>query len=376
MRINPLQIFNNNKVDNKRYSYATDTISASRIKGSLQTDTLQFGARIDERFPKTFLKNLLKYKLPDPVTGETMYSLEVLNGSARRSLRIFEANKEEMTPINREVFEQISACAQKYPKKNLQQLLETMRPEARKSLEKIQRRIIEELRRFSYKIPQHKQQEFSDLLDETIKLIHSHELSKNKKFKRKVIIAKVDDFALGLKNDKDRVEIMNIIRTLPTSSNNVNSFIVKYANRNSEEIGMTLYRDRFATLEHLTPESQGGRIVVWESSENNSAKGDKPLTTQLAEHPEMRENAQAHINKLIFIHNNIYEQYPIDEQNRLKEYIFALKNEFAIASKEQLELDISGLGDIPQYMVENELFRINELNKTNYLKTLYKMLHS
>ena len=197
----------------------------------------------------------------------------------------------------------------------------------------------------------------------------------NKKFKRKSAISEFDDFALSLSDDKVRLKIMNAIRQLPTSDNNTNAFIVKYSSRSPEEIGMKLYNKDFGTMEHIIPESSGGRIVIWECSEDNGARGNKPLNMQLSQKPEMFGYLQKHFDRLIQIY---YEDAPTPylatQKNLLKEYIFTAKNEFAIASRQVLNIDISALGDIPAFMIIREIKRIRDMGCTQYLRNLYKLL--
>ena len=137
---------------------------------------------------------------------------------------------------------------------------------------------------------------------------------------------------------------------------------------------MKLHREDFATLEHIIPDSKGGRLVIWECSEDNAERGNSFILEQLKKHPDMPTNLQKHIDRLIKIHDVEFNFAPKSKRNLLKNYIFSLQNEYAMASGGVLKPDISALGPIPKYMIEEEIVRIKEMGRTDYLPNLYKML--
>ena len=256
----------------------------------------------------------------------------------------------------------------------MKELLEMLRPKEVKRLIIEQNEVLNEIHLLRGYVPGNRVSELETLILNTKDILLQRN-NPTKRFKRKSAISLFDDFALTLHDDELRVKIMNTIRKMPTSENNPNAFIVKYSSRSPEEIGMKLYNKDFGTLEHIIPDSQGGRIVIWECCEDNGARGNRSIQEQILEHPEMPENFQKHIDRLI----NIYHGKPTSTYLRFQkdmqaEYILALKNEYAIASKGELNADISALGDIPPHIILNEIKRIKDMGYTYYLRNLYKML--
>lgn len=338
-------------------------------------DTINFGAKFDERFSKTFLRELLNCGLPCPICGKNLVPLNKLNEPAVDALEIFAPHVDEMSSINRIIYNKLSELAPLHPQKNIQDLLKMLHKKAEKDLVREQVNVLNELFILTNDIPKNKIKELRELINETKNILFKNTKDKNRRFKRKSALSRFDDFALTLENDKTRVKLMSTIRALPTSENNKNAFIVKYTTRSPEEIGMKLYNKDFGTMEHITPESEGGKVVIWGCSEDNGERGNIPIPKQLAQKPQMKENLQKHINRLIEIYyDNSGSPYLQTQKQLLKEYIFTLKNEYAIASKGRLNADISKLGEIPPDMIVREIQRIKQMGETNYLRNLYKML--
>lgn len=314
--------------------------------------------------------------LPCPICGKEMFPLELLNEPAVDALRLFDANANKMTDINKIIFHKMAELAPLHPLKNMQELLQMLHNKAEKELVTEQIALLNELFSISGEFPKSRFADYFSLVNRTKeRLLNINKLNDKKKFKRKNVINEFDDFALTLKDDKTRVKIMNTVRRLPTSENNRNAFIVKYSSRSPEEIGMKLYNKDFATMEHIIPESEGGKIVIWECSEDNAARGNLPIPVQIKQKPEMIGNTQKHFDRLIDIYyDDTVSPYLMAKKTLLKEYIFTIKNEYAIASHEILNVDISALGEIPAYIINREIRRIKEMGKTNYLRKLYQML--
>ena len=95
---------------------------------------------------------------------------------------------------------------------------------------------------------------------------------------------------------------------LPKSRENLSAFIVKAANCSSEKIGFDLIEGSTGSIEHLVPFASKGN----DSLENyaistayyNSERGNRTMPQQLKQHPEIYQNAQKHINRLIELYND------------------------------------------------------------------------
>ena len=337
-------------------------------------DTVSFNARIIDKYPKDFLKELVQFGLPCPICNKEMLALELMNRPAQDALLMIADKYEHMTPIGQVMYRQLKFLSKKFPKKNIQELLQTQFKKAEVNLIVEQREILDSLNFMSWELPEKKGMQLRKIVGETFEMIFKREPNPQKRFKRKKVIESFDAFTNTINDPKLKKKIGKAIRELPTSDNSINAFIVKYASRSPEEIAMKLHREDFATLEHIIPDCRGGRLVIWECSEDNAARGNSYLLEQLQKHPEMPTNLQKHIDRLIEIHNIEYELEPKAKRNLLKNYIFSLQNEYAMASGGALKPDISALGPIPKYMIEEEITRIKEMGRTDYLPNLYKML--
>lgn len=373
MRIAPILI---NFYQNRYNVQTSKPVKDTPPPTELHADTVSFSARIHEDFPKEFLKELMMYGLPCPVCNKLMLPLELLNEPASQALKLFDGNVQNMTQLNQKIFHKLSQQAPIYPDKNIQGLLQVLFSDAERGLIIEQREILDEINFLSRELPGKKGKELRRLIGKTFEKIFATSDSPKKRFKRKNALEDFDEFANSLSDEKLKRKIISKIRELPTSENSINAFIVKYASRSPEEIGMKLYRGEFGTMEHIIPDCEGGKIVIWECSEDNLARGNISICEQLARNPQMKINLQKHIDRLIEIHNVDFpqESQPLTKINLLKAYIFALKNEYDIASKGKIKLDISNLGEIPAFIVRKEIRRIEEMGQTNYLKNLYQML--
>lgn len=337
-------------------------------------DTVSFSARIIDKYPKEFLKEIMSYGLPCPICNKEMIPLEYMNRPAKEALLFLADKYEKMSPIGQVMYKQLNFLSKKHPDKNIQGLLQTQFKKAEVNLIVEQREILDALNFVSWELPEKKGIQLRKLIGETFEVIFKRESNPKKRFKRKKVIESFDNFTNTLNDPKIKKKIGKAIRDLPTSDNSINAFIVKYASRAPEEIAMKLHREDFGTLEHIIPDSKGGRLVIWECSEDNAARGNKHILEQLKEHPEMPDNLQKHFDRLIEIHNLEFELESKNKRNLLKSYIFSLQNEYAMASSGVIKPDISALGPIPKKIIEEEIVRIKEMGRTDYLPNLYKML--
>ena len=328
----------------------------------LKADTVSFCGRFDDRFPKHFLKEILSHGVIDPISGQIPIPTDTMKLPAHHALNVLRHRFTDMKPAHQVVFAILDEISKQSPRKNIQELLQAKRPKAEKRLGKIQRDTLDDLAFIASALPKDLKSEFVLLQQNTKDLIFNADKNPRKKFKRKNIISAYDDFALKLQDDKLRVAIMKKIRDLPTSENSLDAFIVKYSDRSPEEIGTTLYYKDFANLDHITPESQGGKIAIWTSYSSNANRGDISWSNLLDDNPQSAKNAQRCIDRYIQIQQKELRKQP-ETRNLLKEYIYALRNEFYLASEGKLALDISKLGKISDQMREREFLRFAEMGK-------------
>lgn len=127
-------------------------------------------------------------------------------------------------------------------------------------------------------------------------------------FNRKTFIYELQKIVNMLDDKKLAKRMIQQAVELPKSRENLSAFIVKAANCSSEKIGFDLIEGSTGSIEHLVPFASKGN----DSLENyaistayyNSERGNRTMPQQLKQHPEIYQNAQKHINRLIELYND------------------------------------------------------------------------
>lgn len=105
-------------------------------------------------------------------------------------------------------------------------------------------------------------------------------------------------------DEKNKIDkILKVVEKLPNSQNDVDSFMVKYAERGNREIGQRLLSPSLPTLDHIKPASKSGEddfsnLLVL-CSKCNSERGNIPYQKWFLIKPEMKKNIQKNIDKII-----------------------------------------------------------------------------
>ena len=106
------------------------------------------------------------------------------------------------------------------------------------------------------------------------------------------LIEKVPD-----KNLQDKM--IEIARKLPTSQESKSAYIMKYSNQSSEKIFFRLLWPAFASVEHILPQSCGGKDSMKNyggaTTRENTARQNIDFTKQLKRKPEAKINCQKYI---------------------------------------------------------------------------------
>lgn len=154
-------------------------------------------------------------------------------------------------------------------------------------------------------------------------------LSDNKRdtFKRKTFLNSLEEIR---PNDNERDifnEIKNKALFLPTSESSRNAFVVKYSNRKQIEIIRRLFIASTASIEHVTPASNGGLNTlgnfILTTASGNRYRENMPLTEYIKRHPQIPKYMQMYIDDIIHeIHaGNLRgnETYPYKIKQKLYE---------------------------------------------------------
>lgn len=112
-----------------------------------------------------------------------------------------------------------------------------------------------------------------------------------------------------ISDEKAKIDKMiEVIRTLPDSTNDVDSFMTKYKRRHNKEIANRLLSPSLPTLDHIIPDSKSGEddfcnLLVL-CGRCNEKRGTMPYPEWFKIHPEMpKKNIQKNMDKIIIAIN-------------------------------------------------------------------------
>ena len=98
-------------------------------------------------------------------------------------------------------------------------------------------------------------------------------------------------------------DIIDIAENLPTSSDSMNAFVVKYADRCDNEICNRLILPSRASVEHVQADSLGGENeaanFILATSSRNSERGNMPIKEFIKKYPEIPKYTQQYMDDII-----------------------------------------------------------------------------
>lgn len=354
----------------------TDIFKAQTLDSVTFQGHLAKAERIFEnKFNKIFFRKIANEHLPCAYTGIEMISqkqfdeliqTKVLSGNSAHVIKELKKFEKSLFPVENGIFNILKSLSEKYPEKNLQELLKLKYPIAEKKLIQQQANTLNRINMVIRDLPKEEFLKIREIVQESFDKIFAPNPNPQDRFKRKALLYKLK--TQNLTNKKIQKQIIKLAEKLPNSETSVNSFIVKYSepyriryeNKNpkkipqtSEEIALRLLRPSLATEEHIYPQAmyraeelaaRNGdetaknlsklRVTILTSNYINEIKKDF-LFDDFA--PKVKyninENIQKHINKLIKIDKDWLNHGKIEDAALLTDYIMTLKEEFQRRSK-------------------------------------------
>lgn len=354
----------------------TDIFKAQTLDSVTFQGHLAKAERIFEnKFNKIFFRKIANEHLPCAYTGIEMISqkqfdeliqTKVLTGNSADVIKELKKFEKSLFPVENGIFNILKSLSEKYPEKNLQELLKLKYPIAEKKLIQQQANTLNRINMIIRDLPKEEFLKIREIVQESFDKIFAPNPNPKDRFKRKALLYKLK--TQNLTNKKIQKRIIKLAEKLPNSETSVNSFIVKYSepyriryeNKNpkqipqtSEEIALRLLRPSLATEEHIYPQAmyraeelaaRNGdetaknlsklRVTILTSNYINEIKKDF-LFDDFA--PKVKyninENIQKHINKLIKIDKDWLNHGKIEDAALLTDYIMTLKEEFQRRSK-------------------------------------------
>lgn len=354
----------------------TDIFKAQTLDSVTFQGHLAKAERIFEnKFNKIFFRKIANEHLPCAYTGIEMISqkqfdeliqTKVLTGNSADVIKELKKFEKSLFPVENGIFNILKSLSEKYPEKNLQELLKLKYPIAEKKLIQQQANTLNRINMVIRDLPKEEFLKIREIVQDSFDKIFAPNPNPQDRFKRKALLYKLK--TQNLTNKKIQKRIIKLAEKLPNSETSVNSFIVKYSepyriryeNKNpkkipqtSEEIALRLLRPSLATEEHIYPQAmyraeelaaRNGdetaknlsklRVTILTSNYINEIKKDF-LFDDFA--PKVKyninENIQKHINKLIKIDKDWLNHGKIEDAELLTDYIITLKEEFQRRSK-------------------------------------------
>ena len=354
----------------------TDIFKAQTLDSVTFQGHLAKAERIFEnKFNKIFFRKIANEHLPCAYTGIEMISqkqfdeliqTKVLTGNSADVIKELKKFEKSLFPVENGIFNILKSLSEKYPEKNLQELLKLKYPIAEKKLIQQQANTLNRINMVIRDLPKEEFLKIREIVQDSFDKIFAPNPNPQDRFKRKALLYKLK--TQNLTNKKIQKRIIKLAEKLPNSETSVNSFIVKYSepyriryeNKNpkkipqtSEEIALRLLRPSLATEEHIYPQAmyraeelaaRNGdetaknlsklRVTILTSNYINEIKKDF-LFDDFA--PKVKyninENIQKHINKLIKIDKDWLNHGKIEDAKLLTDYIMTLKEEFQRRSK-------------------------------------------
>lgn len=157
-------------------------------------------------------------------------------------------------------------------------------------------------------------------------------------FKRKTLLNSLDEIKPEPYEKTIFEQMKDRALYLPTSSTSQNAFVVKYANRSHEEIAKRLLRASEATIEHVLPDSKGGKNSIANfllvSAKGNSLRENISLVKFIKRFPNIPELCQKYIEEII---QAIYN----GELKRNETYPYKIQRTLEQESEGKIKLDLS-----------------------------------
>lgn len=281
------------------------------------------GLYVKDIFERESIRELIRCY--DSETRENIANIESMMGKVYKNsgymVKVLEPYEHVMHKAQREVFEFLKQESQKTPEKTFTEILNNPKVKENnlKKLEEKQDLIFSDMEKIasemspkSYKIVLCNIEKAKRIFDKPNSDIQN---------KRSYVITMFKDLEANIPENDIMLKILSKVYELPSSRNDANSFIIKYADHNPNEIADKLLRGSAATIEHVKPKNRkndngkndiSNYIVLCGNC--NSERSQIPYSEFIKFHPDMPKNIQKYLDRVIlFINKGIligYDQYP------------------------------------------------------------------
>src|SRR5574344_332098 len=256
-------------------------------------NTINFGRSKNATSHGKFLRDLVRTghsDITDPYSGAKIISDQDFNNykstvcqnnDAREKVKDLAQYDKYLRPVEKGIYHMFIDDIHKmdlngeHSKVSFQNILQRERPQALDRLEKKENKILDAIAEET-KIMKPENAEM--VLDKVNGAKYILENAGDQCFKRKDFIDSLVSMREAQKDNPNFKNIVKIANKLPTSNNSVDAFVVKYSNRSESEISERLLSSSLGTIEHVHPDSLGGKNAasnfILASSGSNTERGN------------------------------------------------------------------------------------------------------
>lgn len=299
------------------------------------------------------------------------FAKDVDNKTGQDLIAALLRRKEYFRKTEGEVVDILIKSAQKNSESNLEDLVKISKENYKKDLERIQLEILEEIKAKSDKLEFEDAELLCNYINNAEKLIANS--SDESYFQRKVFVYGLEKLGKEFKKQDEFKNILEYAKKLPTSSDSVSAFFVKYSRRTSEKIAERLLAPSVATTEHILPRSDGGE----NNTENymvmcgdcNSKRSSMSYSKWMKIKPEMPQSFSKYINEVITRLktgelDSVYSTYPYEACKTMKEQtngvISVIVPEEIARVKEKREIPVKTISVEERYVKAKKSYETRE----------------
>lgn len=302
---------------------------------------VSFGMNSDMRFLLGNTKKLRcaysRREMISPFEIKTIYAKLTKRPNAQSAVNFLTQYEGYMHEIEGYIFDLFKEAPHK-GKRDFQDILIEHKPSALERLKEKQRLILTNTDKHIETLSEPVAEQVRTIRDTGIFRID------NGKFGRKMLLGALRDIKASEEDSKKIDKIYRAWYELPSSSKDMDAFIVQYAEQPHEAIARRLLSSAVATVEHVQPSSRGGdddlSNFLLVSARFNNDRDSMPLDEyiDLNKGLGIEKNLQRYINDVIDEINNKKSDF-----SHKSWYPEAIKKTLARETSQKVDLDISNL---------------------------------
>lgn len=221
-------------------------------------------------------------------------------GSAGHVLKKLQKYSKYMRNPEKTVFNLLKRTSNKYPDADLQELLQKRYNFHLARLEAKQLKIIKDATKQELKLSPKSRQELEKALEKVYEIIFVE--AKAKAQKRSRIKKEFEKLKITCKEKREIDKILAVIETLPNSQNDVDAFMIKYAQRSNREIGQQLLRSALPSFDHIKTRKRSGiddfSNLIVTCKKCNEQRGHENYDNWLKSNPQMSKNLKRNLQNI------------------------------------------------------------------------------